>query len=107
MMPEMDIMTFAISLNIIFKRFLECNWRYDSSLSFHTSYFETDNAQSDAKRIIQKMAEAVSYGGGFMLNMHLDKNCQIYAYDKEIINNIGDWLKKTALRYTVPHVLLF
>lgn len=53
------------------------------------------------------MAEAVSYGGGFMLNMHLDKNCQIYAYDKEIINNIGDWLKKTALRYTVPHVLLF
>lgn len=78
------------------KDFLECNWRYDSSLSFHTSYFETDNAQSDAKRIIQKMAEAVSYGGGFMLNMHLDKNCQIYAYDKVIINNIGIWLKKNS-----------
>ena len=42
------------------------------------------------------MAEAVSYGGGFMLNMHLDKNCQIYAYDKVIINNIGIWLKKNS-----------
>lgn len=78
------------------KEFLECNWRYDSSLSFPTSSIEIDNAQSDAKRIIQKMTDAISYGGGFIFGIHLENNGQIRMYDKEIMNSIGEWLKKNG-----------
>lgn len=78
------------------KEFLECKWRYDSSLSFPTSSIEINNAQSDAKKIIQKMTDAVSCGGGFMISLHLDNNGKIDEYDKEIMNNIGSWLKENG-----------
>ena len=72
---------------------LECNWRYDSSLTFPTSSIEIDNAQSDAKRIIQKMTDAVSCGGGFMFGIHLENDGRIRTYDKEIMISIGNWMK--------------
>ena len=78
------------------KDFLECKWRYDSSLSSNTSSIEIDNAQSDAKKIIQKMTDVVSYGGGFLLNLHLENNGTINEYDKEIMDNIGRWLKENG-----------
>lgn len=78
------------------KDFLECNWRYDSSLSFPTASIEIDNAQSDAKKVIQKMTDALSCGGGFTYNLHLDNNSKINVYDKEILYNIGHWLKKNG-----------
>lgn len=78
------------------KDFLECNWRYDSSLAFPTSSIEIDNAQSDAKRVIQKMTDAIACGGGFTFNLHLGHDCKINAYDKDILHNIGLWMKKNG-----------
>lgn len=78
------------------KGFLECNWRYDSSLSFPTASIEIDNAQSDAKKVIQKMTDAVSYGGGFTFNLHLDNNSGINPYDKDILYYIGLWMNKNG-----------
>lgn len=75
------------------KDFLECNWRYDSSLSFPTSPIEIDNAQSDAKRVIQKMTNAIASGGGFTFNLHLENDSRINVYDKNILQYIGQWIK--------------
>lgn len=78
------------------KDILECNWRYDSSLSSSPAAIEIDNAESDTKKIIRQMAEAVSLGGGFMFKIHLENNGLINKYDKEIMNNIGSWIKENG-----------
>lgn len=78
------------------KEILECCWRYDSSLSSSPAAIEIDNAESDAKKIISQMAKAVSLGGGFMFKIHLENNGKINEYDKEIMNNIGFWLKENG-----------
>ena len=78
------------------KDILECSWRYDSSLSSSPAAIEIDNAESDAKKIIRQMAEAVSSGGGFMFKMHLENDGRINEYDKEIMKNIGLWIKENG-----------
>ena len=78
------------------KDILECCWRYDSSLSSSPAAIEIDNAESDAKKIIGQMAEAVSLGGGFMFKIHLENDGRINGYDKKIMNSIGSWIKENG-----------
>lgn len=74
------------------KGLLECNWRYDSSLSQSPS----GDAKAIAKKTVQKIADAASFGGGYMFNVHIENGGRINPNDKEMMRYLGIWLKENG-----------
>ena len=81
------------------KEFLECNWRYEYFIIprlFPMHNIHDDDSRPKAISIIRKIADAVSCGGGFMVNVFLERDGGIDFYDESIMKNIGLWLEENG-----------
>lgn len=81
------------------KEFLECNWRSEYFIlprysPMHDIY--DDDSRPKAISIIRKMTDAVSCGGGFLVNVFLERDGSIDFYNKSIMKNIGLWLEENG-----------
>lgn len=72
------------------------DWETCMTASNGPWFFDRDSARRPAAVLIQKMLDAVSKGGNFLLNVGPDASGRIVPQDAEPLRAVGEWLKKNG-----------